>query len=430
MNRKKWIFIGLGVVLVAIFAMAALKQQQGKVTSVELAKATREDVVSHVKAPGKIEPFTLVKMSATLPGRVTELNVKEGQRVRRGQLLLQLDPTQYQADLQRARAALATAESRMRQAKFNQDRAEQTLERRMQLAKRNLVSQDEVEQVTTSANVARSEFQASLHSVSEARASQEASQDNLNKVTFVAPFDGLVSQLNVEKGENVITGTMNNPGTQILSVADTSRMIVRANVDETDVVDVKVGQTAQIKVDAWPDSTFRAEVIEVGNTAKSAAETGTQQSNFEVKVVFLDHVPNIRPGMTADVDIQTHIHKASLAVPIQSVVVRTQRELDDARKMKAGSKSKHDTASAAENETEVQKKAKEKEITGVFLVRKGVATFLPVRPGISSDLSTEIEAVMQPGDQIVSGPYKELRGLKDGDKVKKLEVKKGGEKKE
>ena len=430
--KKKWIWIALGAVLVAIFAFSALKRQQGKVTQVELASVVREDVISHVKAPGKIEPFTLVKMSATVPGKVERLAVKEGQKVRRGQLLLELDPTQYEAEVQRANAALAGANSRMRQAKFNQDRALQTLERNRALAKKSLVSADVMEQVETAANVARSEYQASLDAVKEAQASKQAAQDNLDKTRFSAPFDGVVSQLNVEQGENVITGTMNNPGTQILAVADTSRMIVRAEVDETDVVDVAVGQASKIKVDAYPDSTFRGEVIEVGNTAKNAnslTSTGQDQSNFEVKVVFLDHIPTIKPGMTADVDIETRAHRNVLAVPIQSVVVRTQGELDDAQKKGAAAKVRSGDAGAEEHLTEAQRKARAREISGLFVVRKGVASFVPVRPGISGDLNSEVVGAVSPGDQVVSGPYKELRSLKDGARVKRA-VQKKGEKKE
>src|SRR5262249_48101286 len=158
---------------------------------------------------------------------------------------------------------------------------------------------DEFEQVETAANVAQSDYQAALDAVRETRASRQAALDNLNKTIFSAPFDGIVSQLNVEAGENVITGTMNNPGTQILAVADPSSMLVRAAVDETDIVNVRIGQPAKIKVDAFPDSVFRGEVIEVGNTAKlnNSLTGGTQdQSNFEVKVVFVDHVPAMRPG--------------------------------------------------------------------------------------------------------------------------------------
>ncbi len=433
-SKLKWILIGVAVVLVAVFGLASLKKQQGKVTAVELAKVRRENVVSHVKAPGKIEPFTLVKMSATVPGKIVYLGVKEGQRVRRDQVLLRLDDTQYEADLNRAVAALSASESRVRQAKFNLDRAKQTLDRRQVLAQKNLVSPDELEQVQTAWNVAQSEYQAARDAVNEARAAKAASQDNVDKTVFRAPFDGIVSQLNVEAGENVITGTMNNPGTQILAVADTSRMIVRAQVDETDVVEVRVGEQVKIKVDAIPDSVFRGEVVEVGNTAKSAslgvASAGQEESNYEVKVVFLDRVRAIKPGMTADVDIQTNEHKQVLAVPIQSVVVRTQRELDEAKAALSKTKPKGG-AMAAENEDEAVRKAKDKEISGVFVVRKGVATFVTVRPGISGDVDMEVAAALNPGDEVVSGPYKELRNLKDGGKVKKAQQgKKPAEKKD
>jgi len=317
----------------------------------------------------------------------------------------------------------------MKQARLNRDRAQQVLDRKLPLAKRNLVSPEEMEQAQNAAEVSKAAYEGAVHAVGEARATLAAARDNLDKTTFTAPFDGVVSQLNVEKGENVITGTMNNPGTEILAVADTSRMIVRANVDETDVVNVRVGESVNIKVDAFTDSVFRGEVIEVGNTAKSTSTLGASQdqSTFEVKVVFLDHIPSIRPGMTGDVDIQTQLHKNVLSVPIQSVVVRTQRELDEARAMKAGKKQGKPgkDAQAAENETEAQKKAKEKEINGVFVVRKGVATFIPVTPGIAGDLNQEILGDVQVGDQVVSGPYKELRALKDGAQVKKSVMKKG-----
>ncbi|HVP39487.1 MAG TPA: efflux RND transporter periplasmic adaptor subunit [Candidatus Saccharimonadales bacterium] len=427
--KKKWIIVGVVVVLVAIFGFSSLKRQQGKVAAVELSKVRREDVVSHVKAPGKIEPFTLVKMSATVPGKIVYLAVKEGQRVRRDEVLLRLDDIQYQADLKRAVAALSQAESRARQAKYNLDRAQQTLERNRALAQRNLVAPDQMEQVETAYNVARSEYQAAQDAVNEARAARATSQDYVDKTVFRAPFNGVVSQLNVEAGENVITGTMNNPGTQILAVADTTRMIVRAQVDETDVVDVKVGEQVKIKVDAIPDSVFRGQVIEVGNTAKTSSgviSTGEEQNNYEVKVVFLDHVAAIKPGMTADVDIQTNLHPKVLSVPIQSVVVRTQGELDQDKASHQKKKPSGQDAMAAENEDEAARKAKEKEVSGVFVVKKGVASFQPVKPGISGDVNTEVAGSLAVGDEIVSGPYKELRSLRDGAKVKRAPAKAAG----
>jgi HlyD family secretion protein len=211
---------------------------------------------------------------------------------------------------------------------------------------------------------------------------------------------------------------MNNPGTQILVVSDLSRMLVRADVDETDVVDMQVGQKAKITVDAMPETSFAGTVIEIGNTAKrslSAAAEG--QTDFEVKVVFDHNVPEVRPGMTADVEVATATHAKAVAVPIQSVVVRTERELEQAKKKASREKkTKGAVANAAEEDT-VGKK--DKEITGVFVVRDGAAKFVPVRTGISSETMLEVFAAdLKAGDQVVSGPYKALHDLKPEAKVK------------
>jgi HlyD family secretion protein len=243
--------------------------------------------------------------------------------------------------------------------------------------------------------------------------------DNLRKTRFVAPFDGVVSALNVEAGENVITGTMNNPGTEILVVSDLSRMLVKADVDETDVVDMKLGQKAKITVDALPDTSFPGTVTEIGNTAKRSLTSAVEgQTNFEVKVVFEHDVPQVRPGMTADVEIETATHRKTLCVPIQAVVVRTQRDLDRAAR-KAGARPKRSSgiALAAEDDTVGRK---EKEITGAFLVGKdNVAKFVPVRTGIASESAIEIFGAFKVGEVVVAGPYLALRDLKPGAKVKR-----------
>jgi HlyD family secretion protein len=232
----------------------------------------------------------------------------------------------------------------------------------------------------------------------------------------VAPLDGAVSALNVEAGEIVITGTMNNPGTQILVVSDLSRMLVRADVDETDVVDMTVGQKARITVDALPDTSFPGTVVEIGNTAKRSIASAVEgQINFEVKVVFDHDVPQVRPGMTADVEIETATHSKTRAVPIQAVVVRTERELERATK-RGGRERRRNAAQAAVEDTVG---TKDKEITGVFVVREGVARFTPVRTGIASETMIEVQSdSLKAGDSVVSGPYKALRDLKPGTKVK------------
>jgi HlyD family secretion protein len=417
--KKKWLWIGLAViVVVAMIALNVARQSAGKVTPVQLAKVRIEDITSKVRAPGKIEPKTQVKISADIPGKVVQLRVKEGDRVQRGQLMLQLDDTQYRAIASQARASLSSAIARQREADKSLKMADASYERQRQLYSQNLLSTAEWDQANTTYESSRVAASTSSEEVTRSRAALDAAEDNLSKCRFVAPFDGIVSALNVEQGEVVITGTMNNPGTQILVVSDLSRMLVRADVDETDVVDMKLGQKTKITVDALPDTSFAGTVTEIGNTAKRSITTGAEgQTNFEVKVVFDADVPQVRPGMTADVEIETATHPKATAVPIQAVVVRTERELQRAEKSKEkpAKKPKKGGAVAAEDDTAGRK---EKEITGLFVVKDGVAKFVPVRTGIASESMIEVFGDLKSDESVVSGPYKALRELKPNSKVK------------
>jgi HlyD family secretion protein len=289
--------------------------------------------------------------------------------------------------------------------------------RQKALFEQHLLSQAEWDQATTAHESARAAVTTAHEEVSRSQAALEGASDNLAKCRFLAPFDGVVSALNVEAGEVVITGTMNNPGTEILVVSDLSRMLVRADVDETDVVDVKIGQKAKITVDALPDTSFAGTVTEIGNTAKRTLTAGSEgQTNFDVKVVFDQDVPQVRPGMTADVEIETGMKPRTLGVPIQAVVVRTQRELERVgRKETPAKRPAQDGMLAAEDDT-IGKK--DKEITGMFVVRGGSAAFVPVRTGLASETEIEIFGDAREGESVVAGPYKALRELKPNTKVK------------
>ena len=429
MKSRKWLWIGLAVVLVAAVVVAnVVRGKSGKVETVQMARVRLEDITSRVRAPGKIEAKTQVKVSADIMGKIVVLAVKEGDRVRKGQLMLQLDDTQFRAYDGQARATAASARARAREAEQSLKGAEAMYRRQQALFEQKLLSEAEKDQADSAIEAARSAAQAARQEVARADASVVAASDNLRKTRFVAPFDGVVSALNVEAGENVITGTMNNPGTEILVVSDLSRMLVKADVDETDVVEMKLGQKAKITVDALPDTSFAGTVTEIGNTAKrSLASTVEGQTNFEVKVVFDTDVPQVRPGMTADVDIETGTRKQTLGVPVQAVVVRTQRELDRAAQKpgKRPKRSEKGSALAADEDTVGRK---EKEITGVFVIGKGkdnVAKFVPVRTGISSESDIEIFGAVKKDDTVVAGPYKALRELKPGAKVKRETAKAG-----
>jgi HlyD family secretion protein len=393
-----------------------MNSARSKVEAVQLASVRREDVTSRVRAPGKIEPKTQVKISADIMGKIVHLLVKEGDSVRRGQLMLQLDDTQYRSYWDQARAAATTARAHLREAQATLRQTEANFTRQRSLYDQKLLSQAEWDQAQTTVESARVGAASAQQDAERADAALRGSADNLAKTRFLAPFDGVVSALNVEQGEIVITGTMNNAGTEIMVVSDLSRMQVRADVDETDIVNMRIGQKTKISVDAAPETTFAGTVTEIGNTAKrSITSTVEGQTNFEVVVVFDHTVPQVRPGMTADVDIDTGTHAKVLTVPIQAVVVRTQRELDRAAKGARAVKRKA-TSMGADDDTIGRK---DKEITGVFVVRDNVAHFVPVHGGLASETMIEVTGDVKEGDQVVAGPYKALRELKPGGKVRK-----------
>ena len=425
MKGKLWLGIIVGVaVLAVLIGVSASRGGKGKAQAVQFARVRQEDITARVRAPGKIEPRTQVKISADIMGKVVRLAVKEGDRVRAGQLMLQLDDTQYRAAANQAQAALSSARARLKDSESLLRAAESNYTRQTALWSQKVLSQAEWDQASSSIETARTAQATAHEEVVRAEASLSAARDNLSKTRFAAPFDGVVSALNVEQGEIVITGTMNNPGTQILVVSDLARMLVKADVDETDVVDMKLGQKAKITVDAMPDTSFSGAVVEIGNTAKRSTLSAAEgQTNFEVKVVFDAQVSEVRPGMTADVEIETATHTGTQGVPIQAVVVRAERELERAAKAgkkgqakaKAPRKASKDLAFAAEEDTVGRK---DKEIAGVFQVKDGIAKFVPVRTGIASETDIEVFGDLKAGDIVVAGPYKALRELKPGARVK------------
>jgi len=422
MKGKRWLWIGLGVVvLAALVGLSVSRGGKGKAQAVQFARVREEAITSRVRAPGKIEPRTQVKISADIMGKIVKLSVKEGDQVRKGQVMLQLDDTQYRAAANQAQAALSSARARFKDAQSLLRVAEANFTRQRALWEQKVLSQAEWDQANSAIESSRAAQSTAGEEVTRSAAALSAAADNLSKTRFVAPFDGVVSALNVEAGEIVITGTMNNAGTQIMVVSDLSRMLVKADVDETDVVEMKLGQKAKITVDALPDTSFVGTVVEIGNTAKrSFVSTAEGQTNFEVKVVFDSQVPEVRPGMTADVEIETATHLKTNGVPIQAVVVRTERELE--RAGKAGKKDRapkpkpgKDFALAADEDTVGRK---DKEIAGVFVVKDAVARFVPVRTGIASETDIEVFGDFKTGDIVVAGPYKALRELKPNARVK------------
>ena len=426
---KRGLLIGGGAILLAAIVIANVAKGQGGRQGVQVDDVTLGDISSTVRAPAKVQPETLVKLSANVPGEVVRLAVKEGDHVRKGQFLLQLDPAQYTAQLHQSQAALDGARSSLKLSQVAFDRSEALLKRKESLFEKKLVSPEEIEIARTDHNTDKARVDVNTEEVTRAMAEVQSAQDNLKKTLFHAPIDGTVTQLNVERGEIVMVGTMNNPGTVVLSVADLSRMKAEADVDETDVASVRLGQTATIKVDALPDTTLTGRVVEIANSPK-ISELGTQeqQTNFVVDVMIENPPPTLRPGMTADVEIKTATKTGVLHVPIQAVVVRTREELAKAKAGQAARGKSADAASAAQPGSSDPPK-KNEELKGVFIMVDGEAQFRRVRTGIASDTDLEVTGDVRAKEKVITGPNKVLRQLKPGSKVKVEEPKtKKGEK--
>jgi HlyD family secretion protein len=419
-RAKRIVWIGVGVLVVLLVVLSNLKRSAGAQASVQAGEVKKGSISSTVRAPGRVQPETLVKMSATVPGQVVQLAVKEGDRVRKGQFLLQIDDTQYRAQARAATAALAAARSNLRLAEASLEQSEAAWKRKESLFTQKLVSPEELDQARMLHNTDKARVDASQEEVERASASLQAAEDNLRKTRFEAPIDGTVTQLSIERGEIVVTGTMNNPGTVILNVADLSRMKVEADVDETDVSAVALGQTAKVKVDAVPDTSLTGRVSEIANSPSiQDAATQEQQTNFVVDIMIDRPPASLRPGMTADVEIKTATRDSILYVPIQSVVIRSQEELDAAaRKGKAGSGRHSKDEDKGPTAAKSGKDPKAEEIKGVFVISKGMAEFRRVKPGIASDTDFEVSGDIRPGEKVVTGPHKVLRTLKPGQKVK------------
>ncbi|UCB52653.1 MAG: efflux RND transporter periplasmic adaptor subunit [Candidatus Zixiibacteriota bacterium] len=408
-KKKKIIIILAAVIVVAIVIVANVLKSGEKSYQVQAEKVERGDLTSIVTANGKIVPKTDVKISAYVPAKITKLPVEEGDEVKKGQLLVQLDDTEYRAAVNRSRAELASAKASLEQAQL-------VFNRQNELFAKKLSSEEKYDMAKTDLDLAKARHQ-------QAEASLDQAKYNLSKTTMTSPMDGIVTSLNAEVGEIVMIGTMNNPGTVIMTVSDMSEIETEVEVDETDIAQVELGQETEISIDAYPDTAFKGKVTEIGHTARvSGLGTQDQVTNFLVKVMLIDEVPTIRPGMSASVDITTDSRSDVLNVPIQAVVMREEKSdtLVSEEKEKEGAVASTDSGST---KGEKKSKKEKKEVEGIFLVAEGRAKFVKVATGIADQQNIEIVSGINEDDKVVTGSYKILRTLKDGDKVKVTEKK-------
>ncbi len=411
-KNRKALVIGAAALLVVVLVAANLLRG-AKRTGVQTAKSRKGQIISTVSAPGSVKAVTEVKLSAYVMGRITRLPVKEGDHVRKGQVLVQIDPAYYAAQVKQARASVELNKASLAQ-------SELVYQRNQELFAKGLLSQESFEQVDT-------DYRLNQARLTQAEAALDQARDNLEKTTIVSPIEGTVVSLNVEVGEVVVTGTMNNAGSVIMTVADMSQMEVEAQVDESDVRDIAVGQPAEIEVDALPSKTFKGVVSEVGNAAIStsslASSSSTASVNYTVRVMFDQPSKLLKSGMSANVEITTANKKDVLLVPIQSVVMRKveseKRQAERPNGKKPGRAWADDTSSEG-------KRNKEKEQEVVYVVSKGRAEIVPVKTGSWDQESIEITGGLEEGQEVIKGPFRELRNLKHNDRVKVERGKAGG----
>jgi HlyD family secretion protein len=432
-KKKILIFGGIGLV-VLLFIVFNLIMPKDKSVAVETDKVKKSDITATVSAEGKMEAETQVKISAYVPAKIIRLPVKEGDRVKSGQLLVQLDQVSYQAAVDQAQATLESYKARLRLAEATLEQSQLIYERQKKMYEQSLTSQEQFDAARTDYNARLAEVESNRHLVTQSKAALAQAQDNLDKTTITSPINGIITDLNAEVGEIVLVGTMNNPGTVILTVSDLSEIQADVDLDETDVASLSIGQKAMIKIDAIPDTSFNGVVTEIAGTGKvEGLGTQNQVTNFEVKVLLADQVSQVRPGMSCSVDITTAHHPGVLNLPIQAVVIR---EIDeDSLKSKAVAKANSSEAIAATDEKKpakdslTQEKKKKKEVEGVFVIKDGKAEFVPVQTGIADKQNLEIVTGISEGDQVITGTYRILRTLKDGDKVKVSKKPSGGSEK-
>ncbi|MGB9892838.1 MAG: efflux RND transporter periplasmic adaptor subunit [Candidatus Saccharicenans sp.] len=318
-KKKRIILFATIVAIIAVIIFLNLQASREKAVKVTVEKVKKQDITSIISASGEIKPKKNINISALVAGRIVKIGVKEGQEVKAGDFLLQIDPTYFEAQVDRIRANINQLKAELIRAEAQHRRDKSYYERQKQLYDSALISKDQLEAAKVQYEVSSATLQALNFQIKQAEANLKSTLDDLKKTTYVSPIDGIVTSLKVEEGEVAIVGTMNNPGTILLTIADLSIMEVEVEVDETDVVNVKIGQTAKVKVDAFPEKIFQGKVTEIGSSALDKTTVGAQESrNFKVVVTLEDSQHQLKPGLSASADIIVAEKKEVLVVPIAS----------------------------------------------------------------------------------------------------------------
>lgn len=422
MTKKRKVIIAVaGAVVLATLVGVNLGAKRGKRVEVEAAAVVRRDVSKVVTASGEIQPRRLVNVSATTIGKVTRLDVVEGQRVEKGDFLLEIDAANYESEVEQLSAAVRAAEASVELESASLKKAQYDYERAVQLSEKGFMSENDLKTAQSTLDIARARARSSREQLSQTQATLKRARHDLRQVHIEAEMSGVITSLNVEAGESAIMGTINNPGTVLLTIADLSEMEAEVRVDETEVVLVRPGQAVTVRLDAQPDTTFRGVVTEVGNSAiRAQVGLGQESVDFKVVISIQDSIPNIRPGLSASVDIAVAEVKQALAVPIQCLTVRDPERLARERRRggeKGDGDSKDAPADSADDSTHADD-GKPRDIEGVMVIENGVARFRPVRVGIAGQSHFVVLSGLTEGEQVVTGPFKAISDLRDGEAVR------------
>jgi HlyD family secretion protein len=417
MSRGMKVGLVIGVLALAAGGGIAYRMYQKKNagTEVRMEQVSRRDLVSAVTASGKIEPQTSVDISADITGRIIRIAVEEGDLVRKGQFLVQIDPAQYQAAVSRAEGVVSSTQATLVQTRANRDQAERAWKRANELSRLgpNLIAPATAEEALTALDVAEATYSATRAQLDQSRASLQEAKDNLAKTRLVSPIAGRVVRLAVEEGEVAVPGTFSRETGLLLTIADLSVILAKVQVDETDVVRLTQRDSVEVTIDAYPDSTFIGRVTRVSQSAQLTSTETASGSNdravdFDVEITLEAPPGDIRPDLSCTARIVTDTRGKALSIPIIALTVRDHERLPNENNPAL--------------DTMTRRRPGEREEEGVFLVQNGVASFRPVKVGIAGDEYFEVVEGLRGGETIVAGTYQAIRDLKDGAKVREADT--------
>jgi HlyD family secretion protein len=414
MSRGMKIGLSLGVLAIIAGGVIAwrinAKKKEG--TEVRLENVARRDLVSAVTASGKIEAKTSVDISADITGRIIKIAVREGDTVHKGQFLIQIDPAQYQAAVDRAQGVVSSTQATVLQTRANRDQAERAWRRAQELTKLgpNLITQESAEEAQTSYEVAQANYVSMQAQLDQSRASLQEARDNLAKTRLTSPIAGRVVRLAVEEGEVAVPGTFSKDVGLLMSIADLSVILAKVQVDETDVVRLASNDSVEVTIDAYPDTTFKGRVTKVSHSAKltpteTASGSNDRAVDFDVEVTLDAPPQDIRPDLSCTARIVTDTRQRVLSIPIIALTVRDHERL------------LNESDSTRPPGDTLRRRDRSKEAEGVFVVRDNKATFRPVKVGIAGDEYFEVMDGLREGETIAAGTYQAIRELKDGARV-------------